>query len=432
MRWEPESRVTTPIKMNFNDLYGVLLGRRASVCGAGPEKFARLLERLGNPQTRYRIIHVAGTNGKGSVCHLCAEALQCAGYKTGLFTSPHLFSPTERIRINGRLVDKRTFVRLCQNVLTKEEEKLNFFEILTAAAFLYFSQERVQYAVMETGLGGRKDPTNVAVPCVSIITSIGLDHCALLGGTLAQIAKEKAGIIKPRIPVFCPPLAREVSAVITDAARSVGAPLSVVQNAEPFTCKKIDWNKGCMLLQKGKALWPLHLLGEKQPQNAALAYRACRYLGIVDEALKKAFARVFVPCRFETIIQGNTLFIFDGAHNPPAVQALTEFFARSPWKGQAALVCGFMKDKDYREMLRLFGNVFSALYVTAPRTERAASLSDVRMCLPRKCKASFFSSPSCALRAAAKTHHTVVVAGSFYLAGYLRARKGLTGQSDCD
>lgn len=418
--------------MTFDAVYQTLLGRAGTDCGAGPAGFKRLLKRLGNPHLNYRVIHVAGTNGKGSVCHLCAEALQAAGYKTGLFVSPHLFTPAERIRINGRLIGKPAFAKLCQDVLAQEKEKLNFFEILTAAAFLYFSQQQVQYAVLETGLGGRRDPTNACLPAACLITSIGLDHCALLGHTLAQIAREKAGIIKCGVPVFCPPLPCAPMAEIRRAARAVSAPLEIVREGEPFTPDNTNWSKGYMRLRKGKTLWPLHILGEKQVQNACLVYQACRFLGVPDCALKKAFACVYVPCRFEVLRRDQNRFIFDGAHNPQAVRAFADFFARSPWSKNAALVCGFMRDKDYRSMLRVLVPHFSALYVTRPPSARAADLQDVRGVLPRGVKAFFFSSPARALRAAARARRTAAVTGSFYLAAYLRARKGLTAPSDCD
>ena len=418
--------------MTFDAVYQALLDRTGTDCGAGPAGFKRLLKRLGNPHLNYRVIHVAGTNGKGGVCHLCAEALQAAGYKTGLFVSPHLFTPAERIRINGRLIGKPAFAKLCQTVLAQEKEKLNFFEILTAAALLYFSQNKVQYAVLETGLGGRKDPTNACLPEVCLITSVGLDHCALLGHTLAQIAREKAGIIKSGAPVFCPLLPRAPMAEIRRAARAASAPLVIVRQGDPFTPGNINWSKGYMRLRKGKSVWPLHILGEKQAQNACLAYQACRFLGVPEGALKKAFARVYVPCRFEVVKHKQNRFVFDGAHNPQAVRAFADFFARSPWSKNAALVCGFMRDKDYKSMLRALAPHFSTLYITRPPAARAADLQDVHAVLPAGAKAFCFSSPARALRAAARAHRTAAITGSFYLAAYLRARKGLTAPSDCD
>ena len=179
--------------MSFDIVFNYILKRSGVGCGAGPEGFRALLERLGNPQNRFKIIHVAGTNGKGSVCTMTARALACAGYKTGLFVSPHLVSAVERIQINGAPVSKQAFSNAALAVFQEEEEELNFFEILTAAALVHFARRGVEYAVLETGLGGRKDPTNICTPVLSLITSIGLDHMQYLGSSLAQSAREKAG-----------------------------------------------------------------------------------------------------------------------------------------------------------------------------------------------------------------------------------------------
>lgn len=408
--------------MSFDLVFNYLLKRTGPGCGAGPEGFKRLLARLGNPQNNYRIIHAAGTNGKGSVCHLCAQALRSAGHKTGLFVSPHLTSPCERIRVNGRLISKPAFAKACLAVFQEEEERLNFFEILTAAALVYFAQKKVAYAVLETGLGGRKDPTSACLPAVTAITSVGLDHCELLGSTLGQIAREKAGIIKPGVPVFCAPLAPGAIREIKKAAKAAGAPLHAVREGEPFTLKSVDWRKNRLLLQKGRAVWPLAVLGEKQTQNACLVYQMCRYLKLPESAVKKTFAAVKIPCRFEVVKKGKNIFIFDGAHNPAAAGAFADFFAQSPWAQNAALVCGFMKDKDYPKMLRLLAPRFSAVYVTAPAGPRAASLADVRAVMPKGTRAFYFASPARALRAASKAYENVAVTGSFYITGRLRAR----------
>lgn len=407
--------------MNFNSYFDELSRRTGPAFGAGPAGFKRLLRRLGNPQEGYRIVHVAGTNGKGSVCHLCARALEEAGYKTGLFVSPHLQSPLERISLNGRRISGAYFIGLCQTVLAAEKEKLSFFEILTAAAFLYFSRKKADFAVLETGLGGRKDPTNVCLPAACVITSVGLDHCQILGHTLRQIAREKAGIVKCGVPVFCPPLVPEAASEVKKAVCKAGASLRVVREGEPFVRKRTDWKRGVLLLQKGRAVWSLGLLGLMQTQNACLVYQLCRYLGVKDAALRKAFASVCAPGRFEMIRGEKNLFVLDGAHNPPAAEAFAAFFDGSPWASQAALVCGFMKDKDYRRMLQIFSRHFPVLYITSPGGPRAAEPERVRAALPRGTKAFFFQSPRRALQAAARAHRTVAAAGSFYLAGRLRA-----------
>lgn len=278
--------------MSFDIVFNYILKRSGVGCGAGPEGFRALLERLGNPQNRFKIIHVAGTNGKGSVCTMTARALACAGYKTGLFVSPHLVSAVERIQINGAPVSKQAFSNAALAVFQEEEEELNFFEILTAAALVHFARRGVEYAVLETGLGGRKDPTNICTPVLSLITSIGLDHMQYLGSSLAQIAREKAGIIKPGVPVISGtvnPAAREV---IRKTAKEKRAPLTFVSEGEPFFEYAYDYvnNQTVLHTQDGRE-WLLHALGRRQTINACVAYHAAKLLGLPDAAVKKALDR---------------------------------------------------------------------------------------------------------------------------------------------
>lgn len=408
--------------MSFNAFFKELSLRTGPAYGAGPAGFRRLMKRLGSPQNSYSIIHVAGTNGKGSVCYLCAEILRSAEKRTGLFISPHLHSPTERIQLNGCEISRRDFVRVCGRVLAAEVEKLNFFEILTAAAFVYFAEKKAECVVLETGLGGRKDPTNICRPAVSIITSVGLDHCQILGNTLSKIAREKAGIIKKNVPVFCPPLPREALAEMKQKARRTAAPLTVVREGQPFNLSQINWHKSEMILQKGSTRWPLHLLGEKQVQNACLVYAVCRQLGIPEQAIKQGFARVQVPGRFEVIHPGGKRIILDGAHNPQAVENLVKFLQKSPWAGKTAVVCGFMADKDYPAMLHTLAKHTADLYITTPGGPRAATVEQVKSVLSRGVPTHYFKSPAGALQAALQVHNTVLVTGSFYLVATLRQK----------
>ena len=434
MPWGPGLRAITPIKMTFNAVWTQLLHRSGPGCGVGLAGLARVLARLGNPQNQFSVLQVAGTNGKGSVCYLAAQALQQAGHKTGLFISPHLISPCERMRINGQSISRPALARAVQTVLQAEEKPLNFFEILTAAALVYFAQKGVDFAVLETGLGGRKDPTTVCTPAACVITSIGKDHCQLLGHSLAQIAQEKAGIIKPGVPVFCGACPATALREIKKQARWRQAPFFYTPQTPVFTFQRVDWLRRRLLLQKGRRVWPLALLGENQAANADVVYQALRFLGVNETALKKAFAAVRVPCRFEVLHAGKNTFVFDGAHNPPAVEGFIRFFAQSPWAPGAALVCGFMQDKDYPRMLRILAPHFPALFITQPPGPRAASLAAVRAALPRGVRASYYATPQRALRAAAQAYNHVAVCGSFYVAGQLRAcvGKGLTELSDCD
>lgn len=433
--------------MNSNDVFSQLCTRQGPGFGAGLCAFSQLLACLNNPQNSFQILHVAGTNGKGSVCTLLAHALTCAGKKTGLFVSPHLLSPTERISINGEEISQDDFACCVQRVLAAEQEPLNFFEILTAAALVYFADKKAEYVVLETGLGGRKDPTNVCIPCASVITSIGLDHTAVLGGTIEEIAAEKAGIIKPKIPVFCGPVAPEVRQVIRQTAAAQKSPVYFIKEGDPFSLKNIDIQRGNLRLEKEKNIFSLHLLGKFQPVNACVVWHVLRFLNVPQTAIFKAFETVQVPGRFEVIKKGKNTFVVDGAHNPQAVAALMDFWQTTPYANNAVLVCGFMKDKDYKKMIELLTPHFKKIIVTVPpgsfakncsisRIEtlrddgnnfsRAAGKAELARFLARP-GITFEPEVSAAVDRASKSARVVLCTGSFYLAGAVK--KHLNGRA---
>ena len=344
-----------------------------------------------------------------------AHTLTCAGHKTGLFVSPHLISPTERIQIDGREISQADFKQIVQTVLDAQQEPLNFFELITAAALVYFARQQVTYVVLETGLGGRKDPTNVCVAVLSAITSIGLDHTHILGSTPAQIAAEKAGIIKPGVPVLCGEICAQAAAVIEQVAQDKKAPLT---KTDRLFCEiGHDFEKGFTLLRSaGKGEWKLHLLGNKQTQNACLVYQAARQLGVQEDALKKAFETVQLPGRFERVKKGNTTFILDGAHNPQAVENLVKFWQQTPYARQnATLLCAFMKDKDFSHMLALLTPHFARVIVTVPPFARGAQEQDFGDLL--RASNTLFEPDCKAALKAAQTAPVVLCTGSFYLVG---------------
>ncbi len=424
--------------MNFNGCFWSLQTRTAYNAGAGLVAFKELLLRLKNPQNNYKIIHVAGTNGKGSVCTLLAHTLTCAGHKTGLFVSPHLVSPAERVQVNGQEISQADFKSAVQTVLAAQQEPLNFFELITAAALVYFAAQKVEYVVLETGLGGRKDPTNICAPILSIITSIGLDHTHILGGTLREIAAEKAGIIKPGVPVLCGDVPVEAATRIEQAVLDNQAALTWVRAGQPFYEYAYDFVNGFTTLHTAvREEWNLHLLGRKQTQNACLVYQAARLLGVAKNAIKTAFETVHLPGRFERVKKENTTFILDGAHNPQAVQGLLDFWQKTPYALQTpALLCGFMKDKDFTQMLSILAPHFARVIVTVPPSARAAA----PCVIPQGCSAGYkgrgattddfgplLSAPNitfepdykAALRLA-QNAPVVLCTGSFYLVGAVK------------
>lgn len=381
--------------MNFNDWFSALQIRSASNRGAGLTAFKALLARLKNPQQNYKIIHVAGTNGKGTVCMLLSHALTGAGEKTGLFISPHLISPTERIQINGTEILPDDFIGAVETVLAQEHEPLNFFEVLTAAAFVYFAEQKVTYVVLETGLGGRKDPTNSCTPILSIITSVGLDHTHILGNTLAQIAAEKAGIIKPGVPVLCGNLPSEAARVVEEAAREKNTRLEIV-------CAE-------------------NSLGHVQTQNVQLVRRAAQLLEISNDTLCYAFETAQLPGRFEIFRCGDKTIILDGAHNPPAVENLLAYWQETPFaKMRATVLCAFMQDKDYPQMIRMLSACFKTGIITALPLRRAAERDLLTPLLAPGWQ--FVSGVSAAFARAQEQADVMLVTGSFYLVGEIRKK----------
>ena len=406
--------------MNFNTWFQELQTRTAKQAGAGLPAFKELLARLGHPQTNYKIIHVAGTNGKGTVCTLLAHTLSCAGYQTGLFISPHLISPTERMQISGQPISETDFVRAVECVWKAEKESLNFFELLTAAALIYFAKQKAEYVVLETGLGGRKDPTSVCVPVLSILTSVGLDHTQFLGTTLAQIAAEKAGIIKSGVPVLCGDIPDEAATVVERTVLENHAPLTWIKEGNPFYAYAYDFINGFTTLHTAdRQEWNLHLLGEKQTQNACLVYHAARQLGVAESAIQTAFETVALPGRFERVKKGKTTFIFDGAHNPQAVQSLLDFWQKTPYALQdPTLLCGFMKDKDFKKMLSLLAPHFARVIVTVPPSARATIQADFGDLLNAE-NITFEPDYQKAITFTQKAS-VVLCTGSFYLVGAVK------------
>ena len=408
--------------MSFDIVFNYILKRSGIGCGAGLDGFARLLERLGNPQNRYKIIHVAGTNGKGSVCTMLARTLECAGYKTGLFVSPHLVSATERIQLNGVPVSKQRFSQAVLEVFQEEEEELNFFEILTAAALVYFAKQQAEYVVLETGMGGRKDPTNVCRPVLTLITSIGLDHMQYLGSSLSQIAYEKAGIIKPGVPVISGTVNPAARDVIRKIAKEKKAPLVFVGEGEPFYEYAYDFvNNQTVLHTRERQEWLLHALGRRQTINACVVYQAAKRLKLPEAAVRKGLETVVLPGRFEVVRLGENTFILDGAHNPQAVELLMEFLQKTPFTHDTALLCGFMKDKDYKKMLSLLCPHFSRIILTVPPSVRGAGEPDLLAALPKQAKVLFEPNWKKALALARKSPR-ILCTGSFYLVGAVRGK----------
>ena len=333
------------------------------------ERMRVLMALLGSPEQKYPSLHVAGTKGKGSTSALMASALTAAGYKTGLYTSPHLQDYVERIQIDGRPISHAQLVKLVEQVKphVAAVPKLTTFEITTALGFLHFAQQNVEAAVIEVGLGGRLDATNVVIPRVSVITSLSYDHMVVLGNTLTLIAGEKAGIIKPGIPVVSSPQKDEARVVLERVAGERHAPLTLVGREVLFAAgehsldgqtltvsskQEAERSKQAAENSQESVILRVPLLGRHQVANAATAYAALKASGlnVSDEAISRGFAGVTWPCRFE-IVRREPPVILDSAHNQDSfeklAQTLEDYFPGRP----VLLIFGSSEDKDVGGML---------------------------------------------------------------------------------
>lgn len=340
------------------------------------DRMRALMEALGNPQERYPIIHVAGTKGKGSVCALAASALQAAGYRTGLYTSPHLLDFAERIQIDGEPLAHDRFAALVEEIkpAVASIEKLTTFEITTALGLLAFARAGCTAAVIEVGLGGRLDATNVVRPRVSVITSLSYDHMGVLGDTLAKIAGEKAGIIKPGIPVIAAPQKDEALEVLKRIAAERGSEFILVGrdlDVEPVR-GSLEGQSLRILSGGKKRRFVIPLLGTHQVTNAATAYAALKASGlrVPEKAIREGFSAVEWRARFE-VARREPPVIFDSAHNEDSFARLREtldtYFPALP----ALLIFGASEDKNIPGMLREIGPRLGRLLLTRADHPRA-------------------------------------------------------------
>lgn len=350
------------------------------------DRMFALLTELGNPHAKYPIIHVAGTKGKGSVCALCASALRAAGYKTGLYTSPHLLDYVERIQINDQPISHEQLIDLVEEVkpAVARIPKLTTFEITTALGFLAFAKNDVTAAVIEVGLGGRLDATNVVTPKVSVITSLSYDHMAVLGDTLAKIAAEKAGIIKPGVRVVSAPQSDEALAVLERVVKERGCEFVLV--GRDVTFEKVKSSLDGQTLHLSSFLSPqpekkversplkltIPLLGTHQIQNAATAYAALKTSGISisDEAIQGGFSQVKWRARFE-LARRDPPVIFDSAHNQDSFEKLRETLEEHFPGKPVYLIFGASEDKNIPGMFAEMKPKIKKLLVTRADHPRA-------------------------------------------------------------
>ena len=385
----------------------------------GLERIQALLGRLGNPERKFKSIHIAGTNGKGSTAAMIASILKSAGYQVGLYTSPHLVDFCERVQGKGSFISPGQVLHYARMIRAVEQEPLTFFELATAIGFLHFAEEKVDLAVIETGLGGRLDATNVITPLVSVITTIGMDHTQYLGDTIEQIATEKAGIIKEGLPVVVGELMPEAMKVVREVAFGRGSPF-INPPSPPF-------DKG------GKERIFVSLAGAHQRQNAAVAVDVVRELQkqrheIPESSVQRGLENVCWPGRLETV-QERPWILLDGAHNPQAMAAVRQFLKEKLEGRRLKVLFGAMVDKDLPGILAEIAPITDQFIFTALPMKRAADpqrLSQI---------ASTLGKDSVLIEDAAKAWESAVAGlkeneillatGSFYLVGEIKRILGL-------
>lgn len=409
-------------------------GLYATGAKSGLANMRALLSRLGDPQARLRMVHVAGTNGKGSTCAMLEAILRAAGYRTGLYTSPYLQVYHERIRLNGLPIEDAALTDLVRKTapvveqLAREGVNVTEFEYGTALALCAFAQARVDVAVIEVGLGGRLDPTNVITPLLCAITAIGMDHMQYLGDTIEAIAGEKAGIVKPGVPVVVSHMEESARRVIAAAAERAGAPALFLDGKEAICLsegahgQRIRFALGDFLLSDAELALP----GAHQLDNAACAL-ACalklREIGftISDAALRTGLSRVRWPGRLEWI--GNVLL--DGAHNPQGVGVLRAYLRRHLDPAHTLLLTGMLADKDVSGMCAQLATCARAVVTAPPPVPRAMAPQELA---ERFSRAGAHEVTACAdaksalesARRLTGPDDVIVCAGSLYLIGTLR------------
>lgn len=430
--------------MNYPDSVRFLysLSNEARSAELGLERIRKLLAALGNPHEGLQFVHVAGTNGKGSTCAMIESAARAAGWRTGLYTSPHLVEPTERIRVGGRAVSRELFACAFQHVHRAAEELVRqgslehhptYFETVTAMALWLFRSLKVELAVMEVGLGGRLDATNVIQPRIAAVTPVDYDHEKYLGKSLEAIAAEKAGILKPGVKAVFAPQRPEVARVLGEYARSAG--ILPVWAGERWRCEQVRLKAdGSSFTAVGPRRLAVScpLPGEHQVINALTAIACLEELGVPDKAIAEGIARVRWPGRLERVSEHPAIYL-DGAHNPAGARALAAYIERFYSDRRVWLVYGAMRDKAVAEMAGILFPLAHEVIATAPAQPRAVRPELIRELADHaRMRTAADVREALALAAAAGPEDVVFVTGSLFLVGEARALLVPYEQGDWD
>jgi dihydrofolate synthase/folylpolyglutamate synthase len=401
---------------------------RGGVIDLRLDRMDQALSLFGHPEREFPALHIAGTNGKGSTAAMLHRILTLAGYRTGLYTSPHLVSFTERIRVGDQEISPDEVVALAREInerIAAANIALTFFEIVTVMAFLYFARLQIEIGVIEVGLGGRLDATNLVHPIVALITTIAQDHEAYLGSDLLSIGREKAGIIKSRIPVVCGSLPAEVAALTKEIAKEKYSPAYFLGSDFKFFLK----NQGCFDykgIKRNLTDIAVGLRGRHQRANAALALAALELSSesfpATEGVIRQGLESVMWPGRFE-IVREHPWVVLDGAHNGEGVNALAEVLKEFKQGRKVKLLFAAMEDKDWRYMLSVLLPVVDELILTRVQMDRSVEPEQMASYFAGALPSRVVADAASGLRLIvqeATPDEIVLVAGSLYLLGEIR------------
>ncbi|MEK7712863.1 MAG: folylpolyglutamate synthase/dihydrofolate synthase family protein [Nitrospirota bacterium] len=434
--------------MGYAAIVNYLYGLQKHGIKLGLDNTVKLLSLFNNPQEKFHSIHIAGTNGKGSTSAMIASILQTAGFKTGLFTSPHLVSFTERIRVNNEEITESDVVSLAEEIRFKIQDsrfKLNptFFEFVTVMGLLYFKRKNIDWAVVETGMGGRLDATNVLLPEASVITSINYDHSEFLGNTISAIAEEKAGIIKDGVPVITSAQEPSVMDPIKKKTEQKNAGLFIYGRDFSAVIKAED-TSGSVFNYNGDSSFEdlvISLPGRHQVLNAALALKTIEIVSkksshhasrITHHAIRNGLGNIKWQGRLELVSKEPPILI-DGAHNPSAAKILADSLKEIFFKKyrRIILIAGIMSDKDVRGIMAPLLPLAAEIILTAPAYERAASpdvLSGHAISLGFSCRKAYGVADALSMaREIYREGDLIVITGSFYTIGEAKEILGEKG-----
>ncbi|MGF6907241.1 bifunctional folylpolyglutamate synthase/dihydrofolate synthase [Fusobacterium sp. PH5-44] len=417
--------------LNINMLLEELYSYSMHGIKLGLENIKNICNQLGNPQENYKVIHIAGTNGKGSTSTILETILLKNGYKVGKYTSPHILRFNERIRANGYDINDEE-IAFYYNLIKKAIEKINvkptFFEVTTAMMFQYFSDKKLDYVILETGLGGRFDATNVTNASISVITNVDMEHTEYLGNTIYDIAKEKAGIIKNCQNIIVGSDNKDFLKAINEGRTKNSELINVVEKYKSINYS-LDFDKFLTKVFIGDEEYILSLFGDYQVNNFLCAYEAALLLGIDKETIKEAVTNVVWQCRFEKMNKDNQMLILDGAHNLNGIQTLVNTLKKGYSAEEIVVITSSLKDKDVSKIIGELEKLSNKIIITSiPNNPRGLTGNELLEIVKNKrdineekveVENNIINAYNLALSYKSKV---ILICGSFYLLGLFKEK----------